>query len=241
MARVGPVTDVFLYKLWQDESRRSNRCAYFRRSRGCKKGATCRYRHQHPIEEEERKGKPNRGFKEKEAEDEKKERREGTAEIAIQIWLAKKDMLRILRFGKALWFGNSSCAISIMTTLRSTERAEATAKDVAAKLGIGEKDICIRLNLDCKSPNHFEPTDFVKGYQAYYLAVAYRVLPALIDLEGERADIHFLLEDDCVLNVIGAEVLAKLVQKFKDAPLAFLGHFGVGGAKKRWPYVAPPQ
>ena len=48
-----------------------------------------------------------------------------------------------------------------MTTLRSTNRAEATAAQVAKELGIDARDIFICLNLDFKNPNHFGSADFV--------------------------------------------------------------------------------
>ena len=62
--------------------------------------------------------------------------------------LAKADLHGYFRYGKVLQCGDHSCPISIMTTLRSTERAEAIAAQVAKKLGIDARDIFIRLNLE---------------------------------------------------------------------------------------------
>ena len=172
-----------------------------------------------------------RGWGKKESAEQKKDRlaaHEAKKAIGQERRLAKADLQGYLRYGKVLQCGDNSCSISIMTTLRSTDRAAATAAQVAKDLGIDARDIFIRLNLDFKNPNHFESTDFVMGYQAYYLAVAYRVLPDLMLQQDQKADIHFLLEDDCVLNVLEKEgVLEALVSKFKDAPLAFLGYYMV--------------
>jgi hypothetical protein len=236
---------LFLYKFWQDEPQRLNRCAYVHRPQGCRQGAACRFCHIHPVSDADYKKRTGRGWGKKESAEQKKERlaaHEAKKAIGQERRLAKADLQGYLRYGKVLQCGDNSCSISIMTTLRSTDRAEATAAQVAKALGIDARAIFIRLNLDFKNPNHFESTDFVMGYQAYYLAGAYRVLPDLMLQQDQKADIHFLLEDDCVLNVLEKEgVLEALVSKFKDAPLAFLGYYGVGTSKReKWTYVAPP-
>ena len=81
------------------------------------------------------------------------------------------------------------------------ERAEATAAQVAKKFGIDARTIFIRLNLDFKNPSRFESTDFVMGYQAYYLAWQWLAGSYLIK-QDQKAGIHFLLKDDSVLNVM---------------------------------------
>ena len=40
------------------------------------------------------------------------------------------------------------------------------------------------------------------GYQAYFLTVAYRVLPALHMKADQKVDVHFLFDNDHVLNVM---------------------------------------
>ena len=74
------------------------------------------------------------------------------------------------------------------------------------------------------------------GHQAYYLALAYRILPAKMLNADEQAESHLLFEDDCRLNITEKTgVLEQRVERFGDAPLAMLGFYGVGmGRRRKW-------
>ena len=100
---------LFLYKFWQDEPQRLNRCAYVHRPQGCRQGAACRFCHIHPVSDADYKKRTGRGWGKKESAEQKKDRlaaHEAKKAIGQERRLAKADLQGYLRYGKVLKCGS---------------------------------------------------------------------------------------------------------------------------------------
>ena len=94
------------------------------------------------------------------------------------------------------------------------------------------------MNWDFESPAHF-CRGTTQGRVAFYESLAKKVLPLLSNhRELQRAQLHFLLEDDACINMTGNDVLNHLARVCYGAPLTMCRYFNPQVKPKHSP---PPK
>lgn len=206
----------------------SNRCAYFLRPRGCRKGGECTYCHVHAVTvmEDHARAPKMEG---------KKERREAIRQretdpvamarkdtYAVATRTVRQDLEHIYRHGEIIHTeSGKSAVIGIWAVHRMLEDALPAAKHVAETFNITEESVGVWLGKDKMHTSHYEQP--VPGHQALYDGLAWNLVAVPDNFPD--VDIVIVCECDVAFSETAQGKLCELIDLIADSPMTLLGFY----------------